>query len=120
MDPLTDEHPPGPAAEPGPDECVMCFIDRMTRAHGCSNQLTWVGVWGERQDPPERRLQRYFESYGGYCDCEVLANVFWRRELADAQEQQREWTDEDDRRAVKPCAGLHPGSSHPCGHWVRA
>jgi hypothetical protein len=111
---VTDDDISGLAAEPHPSECVACFLDRMTRAHGCSNRLTWAALWRDRQAPRATALEQRLESQGGFCDCEVLMNVYARPE----------WLDDDpDAEAgldAEPpeCFGVRKGSSQPCLRWI--
>lgn len=117
---LVDRHPPGPAAVPHPGECVICFVDRVTRAHGCTGRLTWAAMWRDRCAPRATALERRLGAKGGYCDCEVLMNAYVRRELASAVARGL-WTDEEERfeeRAPEPCLGVRTGSAQPCRHWL--
>lgn len=121
---LVTDDLPDPPAEPDSRECVACFVDRMTRAHGCSNQLTWAALWRDRCAPRATALERRLRAKGGYCDCEMLMNVFVRQEWL--REQWAWATDvddddpvEDDPDAEPPeCFGVRKGSTQPCAHWV--
>ncbi len=97
---------PGPPALPGPRECVVCFVERMVVAYGCSNRLHWTALWRDRRAPRATALERRLQGSGGYCDCEVLANAYARRE---------EWEGDEppDCREVS-----RRGSTQPCDHWV--
>ena len=57
-------------------ECLRCYVDRMVSSRGCDTSVRFTRRWLERSSytNPERLL-RWFESSGGYCDCEVLMNV---------------------------------------------
>jgi Protein of unknown function (DUF2695) len=117
---VSDEDAPGPPADPYPHECVACFVERMTRAHGCSNQLTWAALWRDRCAPRATALERRLQSRGGFCDCEMLTNVYARTEWLREQ-----WvTDPDDLAPddpdaePPPCFGVRKGSTQPCAHWV--
>ena len=61
---------------PEQDECLRCYVERMVRARGCDTSLRFTRRWLECSSyaNPDRLL-RWFESSGGYCDCEVLMNV---------------------------------------------
>jgi hypothetical protein len=84
-------------------ECLPCYIDRMIRASGCDNHLRWAGEWGRANRLPG--LLRWLRANGGYCDCEVLFNVY--RDLDDA-----DTTETDDGR--RACRGVPRGVRDPC------
>lgn len=64
------------APEPDANECLRCYVDRMVGAHGCDTTLRFTQKWLSASSVVNpRRLLRWFESSGGYCDCEVLMNV---------------------------------------------
>lgn len=64
------------APEPSPDECLRCYVDRMVDAHGCDTSLRFTQKWLANSSVTNpRRLLRWFQRNGGYCDCEVLMNV---------------------------------------------
>ena len=109
-----DDLPAAPAATPYPSECVACFIDRMTRAHGCSDRLTWASRWRDQRAPRATALERRLESRGGFCDCEVLMNVYARPErLGDG-------SDADPDAEPLECLGVRKGSTRPCIRWITA
>lgn len=90
----------GISTAPGERECLPCYLNRMLAAVCCNNQLRWAEIWGRQNKA--RGLRRWLQSNGGYCDCEVLFNVY-PHILA-----------EDDARPG-PCQGLRsPGSTDPC------
>jgi hypothetical protein len=69
---LTDEH-----TKVGDDECLYCYLVRMVGEYGCDS----VGHFFTRQwiDSQSRRLDwvlGWVRSNGGFCDCEVVFNVF--------------------------------------------
>jgi uncharacterized protein DUF2695 len=108
-----DDDLPGPPAQPRPSECLPCFVDRMISAYGCSDQLTWVCLWRDRRAPRATALERRLETRGGFCDCEVLANVFVRPATAGASGD-----DIDPEAEPPPCRGVRKGSTQPCGQWI--
>ena len=60
---------------PRSPECLLCYLNRMMHEFGCDGTLRWSKLWGDRQRPKQfsrRRLERQ----GGFCDCEVIMNVF--------------------------------------------
>ncbi len=66
----------GDARQPGPEECLRCYVDRMVADRGCDTTLRFTQKWLAASSVANpRRLLRWFESSGGYCDCEVLMNV---------------------------------------------
>jgi len=111
---VTDDDISGPVAMPHPSECVACFVDRMIRAHGCSDRLTWASLWRDQRAPRATALERRLQSQGGFCDCEVLMNVYARPE----------WLGDDpdaDPDADPPaCCGVRKGSTRPCRRWIAA
>ena len=60
-------------------ECLACFLLRVIPAFGCDNRLTWTHRWQGAMRSRRIRtsgLTAYVKSRGGYCDCEVLLNVY--------------------------------------------
>ena len=92
-----------PSTDVRDHECLPCYLDRMLRTAGCDNHLHWAGTWGQANRIPG--LLRWLRSNGGYCDCEVLFNVY------------REWEDADDQRQA--CRGVARGVRDPCLSWSR-
>ena len=102
---------------PHEGECVVCFVDRMTRSHGCSGHLTWATLWRDRCAPRATALERRLGGKGGFCDCEVLMNAFKRRD------DFRSWIGEiadpgESADAELPCVGVRKGSSQACPRWI--
>ncbi len=105
---MDDDEVPGPPALPGPRECLACFVERMVEAHGCGNRLQWALLWRDRRAPRATALERRLQAGGGYCDCEVLANVYARKQ---------EWFGAE----PPPCLEVNrAGSSQPCASWTEA
>lgn len=113
---VIEDEPPGPPAVPHAGECVVCFVDRMTHAHGCSGELMWARMWRDRSAPRATALERRLGSKGGFCDCEVLINAYVRREYVRARLSQS--GDEDGEQVPPPCLGVAKGSSQPCHQWT--
>lgn len=117
---VSEDEFPGPPAVPHDAECVVCFVERMTRAYGCSDRLQWVGLWRDRCAPRATALEKRLAAKGGYCDCEVLMNAFVPSDLLRAR-LSGVWTEADDRLEAQdpaPCLGVRNGSSQACGRWV--
>jgi hypothetical protein len=73
------QHPPQwpvGAAEPQPDECLPCYVARMRRAYGCNGSMRWVQKWENAATIAVAGLVDWLRDNGGYCDCEVLYNVY--------------------------------------------
>lgn len=112
---VVEDEVPGPPANPGAGECLACFVERMVVAYGCSNRLLFVGLWRDRAAPSATALERRLGARGGYCDCEVLHNVYWRAGWDRAEEE----VDDDAADApAPPCRGVRRGSTRPCPQWV--
>jgi hypothetical protein len=68
---------------PRPDDCLPCFLHRALLGTECNGRLTLTHEWQGHQRVRGRRtggLTAYLKSRGGYCDCEVLMNVYPDRE----------------------------------------
>jgi hypothetical protein len=100
--------------EPGEDECVLCYVDRMLRAFGCDNTLRWVRRWRDLRRPRVRGLERRMQARGGFCDCEVLMNGWALRADLLVRNEDGELDEPD---PLPPCAGIGPRSSQPCTNW---
>ena len=57
---------------PGPDECVLCSVERMLAAFDCDCTLRWARRWRDLRLSRATALERRLEARGGSCDCEVL------------------------------------------------
>src|SRR5262249_17477561 len=106
-------------------ECLRCYLLRMITEFGCDGTYRWTICWRDvcseqpgkqraeqaggqlpaddteqlREKHAHRLLRRLADS-GGFCDCEVLLNVY---------------PDYPPGDAVLPCAGApRPGSARPC------
>lgn len=58
------------------DECLYCYLLRMLRDFGCSGTLNWTLRWCEFQLRPTGWVPGWVRRNRGYCDCEVVLNVF--------------------------------------------
>lgn len=57
-------------------ECLACYLCRTLPQLGCDGQLRLIHRWQRAQRQSTRGLTHYLRSYGGFCDCEVVLNVF--------------------------------------------
>jgi hypothetical protein len=86
--------------QPGQRECLRCFLLRMVNEFGCDGTHRWTIRWRDVRAPRARQLLRRLERLGGFCDCEVIFNVF---------------PDYPETGEILPCAGvLRAGSAAPC------
>jgi hypothetical protein len=87
---------------PGERECLPCYLGRMVSEFGCDNGLRWSRNWRDRNAPRATALPDRLRDRGGFCDCEVLFNVY------------PDYLLEDDGDLV-PCSGVtRKGSTKPC------
>lgn len=109
-------------------ECLACFLERAVTAFGCQGDLRLAARYRDLAAPRSTALESRLSAAGGYCDCEVLMNVFepaphlWtsgeERDPADD-----EFDDELDDAEPEPpevmprCAGVRRGTVQPCGNW---
>jgi len=85
---------------PGPDECLRCFLIRMITEFGCDGTYRWTIRWRDVRATALSSLLSQLSRRGGFCDCEVLMNVF---------------PDYPQVSVVLPCAGQSRLSSwKPC------
>jgi hypothetical protein len=87
--------------EPGPRECLRCYLIRMLNEFGCNNTHRWTRHWRDARAPRAHALVERLQRRGACCcDCEVIFNVF---------------PDYPESDEVLPCAGvLRAGSAAPC------
>jgi hypothetical protein len=86
--------------DPGPRECLRCYLIRMLDAFGCDNTHRWTTKWRDMRAPRATALLERLASCGGCCDCEVIFNVYPRYPATDR---------------ILPCAGVsRAGSTKPC------
>lgn len=74
-------HLPGPRG----DECLACFLRRALERQPCTGRLSLTHDWQWAQRRRGLRtggLTAYLKRNGGYCDCEVLLNVYPDDEVA--------------------------------------
>jgi hypothetical protein len=88
---------------PGDRECLTCYLIRMVDEFGCDNHLPWAEHWRDRNAPRATALAARLGARGGFCDCEVLMNVY------------PHLLREDDDPPPLPCLGVsRRGSTKPC------
>ena len=61
---------------PASAECLRCFLLRMTTEFGCDGTFRWTIRWRDVCAGQPRKLLDQLAGRGGYCDCEVLMNVY--------------------------------------------
>jgi hypothetical protein len=86
------------AGEPEPHECLRCFVRRAVSRHGCDGRLRFVRRWLQANPTAPPNLIDELEDQAGYCDCEVVLNVF-RDEIPPAS------------RPLLDCPSVHPRAS---------
>ena len=92
--------PPTQFAEPGERECLRCYLTRVIARFGCDGTYRWTENWRDQRAPGAKALARRLARQGGYCDCEVVLNVY---------------PDYPDVSEPIPCAGVPlAGSTMPC------
>jgi len=83
-------------------ECLPCYVGRMLAEFGCAGTLRWSEHWRNICAPRATALAARLGSRGGFCDCEVLLNVY------------PDWLVEEDE-PLPACAGVsRRGSTQPC------
>lgn len=60
---------------PRPGECLACYLDRTIPTFGCRDR-SLAARWHRARPRRLRGLDRWLDSHGGYCDCEIVFNVF--------------------------------------------
>ena len=100
---------------PGPRECVVCFVRRMTDLEGCSDELRWVEHWRFLRVRRATALGRRLQRRGGVCDCAVV-NLVWTP-AAGLWEWDGETGAFSEPAQMPMCLGVRPNSTQPCGHW---
>jgi hypothetical protein len=87
-------------AAPGERECLRCYLLRMLNDFGCGGTLRWAEYWRDLRAPRAQALARRLAARGGFCDCEVILNVY-PQDIETGQ--------------LLPCTGVaRRGSTKPC------
>ncbi len=66
-------------AGPRGAECLPCYLQRVVSTYGCHGTLQWTHRWQGHQRTRRVRtggLTQGLRDRGGFCDCEVLMNVY--------------------------------------------
>ncbi|WP_125612715.1 DUF2695 domain-containing protein [Specibacter cremeus] len=100
---------------PEPNECLPCFVQRMVMLEGCENDLGWTGFYLARYSSSFTGLERLLDTIGGDCDCEVVEDVYARREEL--------WNADRCPGCGVPlespgCRGVGGSPLQPCGLWL--
>lgn len=111
---------------PEEGECLACYVSRLLVELGCDHSLRFARSFRDQRAPRASSLERTLRNSGGFCDCEVLWNVFepaaalWSQayweEDADGHET---WVDAEPPEKMPPCATVRRGSTKPCTQWQR-
>jgi hypothetical protein len=81
-------------------ECLRCFLVRMISEFGCDGTFRWAIRWRDVCAGRPGKLLDQLTDRGGFCDCEVLMNVYPAYPPVSVP---------------LPCAGVpKPGSFRPC------
>jgi len=85
---------------PGPHECLRCYLLRFITEFGCDGTYRWTIRWRDVRASSPQSLLIQLSRRGGFCDCEVLMNIF---------------PDYPQVSAALPCAGVRrPASWRSC------
>lgn len=85
MDPFRDvenalQQLSGELTSPAVDECLYCYLRRMLKEFGCTNDHRFTERWALGRRVRGRPVLEWAQDTGGCCcDCEVLTNSFGRR-----------------------------------------
>lgn len=98
---------------PRSHECLVCYVYRMLD-FGCDGEQRWVRRYQDVRAPRATALSERLMRQGGFCDCEVLLNVFA------ANPAFIRWDEFGDPVVERkpPCQGVRAGSAQPCLLWV--
>jgi Protein of unknown function (DUF2695) len=94
--------------EPGNRKCLRCYILLMLDQFGCDNTLRRAEHWRDLRAPRAIALARSLSRRGGFCDCEVILNVYRNHP---ASEQLPPYAGVSRRGSTRPCALGTPGAS---------
>lgn len=94
-------------------ECLACYLNRMLASRNCTG-LKWCTTYRDLRAPRATAMERKFPALGGYCDCEVQANIF---RINDALWSSAEGGSADDAY-VPACHKVRLGTIKPCELWL--
>ncbi|MGH3907883.1 MAG: DUF2695 domain-containing protein [Pseudonocardiaceae bacterium] len=83
-------------------ECLPCYVGRMLAEFSCSGTLRWSEHWRNICAPRATALADRLASRGGFCDCEVLLNVYPEK-LAEEDAPPPACTGVSRRGSTRPC-----------------
>ena len=99
-------------------ECLYCYVMRMLDELDCDNTLRFVRSYREQRAPAATGLEAALEEMGGFCDCEIFANVVTiARSLRSRDDETGDWLEPE---AVPACTGVGQGSTKGCSVWESA
>lgn len=110
---------------PATGECLACYLDRVLERYDCDGDLRFAAHYRDLVAPRATQLERRLEAGGGYCDCEVLANVvqpawhLWSTSREVELDGRTVVLEAEPPEGMPPCAGVRRGSTQPCVHWHR-
>ncbi|WP_427015782.1 DUF2695 domain-containing protein [Pseudarthrobacter sp. P1] len=97
---------------PRSHECLACYVLRMLD-FGCHG-AQWMRRYRELRAPRATTLERRMAMLGGYCDCELMMNVFDPNPRYFATNELGEVIDQP----MLECMGARTGSTQPCPLWI--
>lgn len=120
---------------PGPGECLLCFVYRVSSNFGCDGTLRWAQGWRDLRAPRAKALERQLADAGGYCDCEIFMNGWTASSTisrtepeTDPNAEDDDWADDEDDEddddedetwpdPMPSCNGAPSRSAQPCSLW---
>jgi Protein of unknown function (DUF2695) len=107
-------------------ECLACYVSRMLCEFGCDGTVRFALRYRDIRVPRATALARTLADGGGFCDCEVLMNVFspaarlWTPgRWVEDEDGDEEYVAAAEPESISPCSGVRAGSAKPCGSWER-
>ncbi|MFY9678287.1 DUF2695 domain-containing protein [Glutamicibacter protophormiae] len=96
--------------DPVDRECLPCYLYRVAGTEPCAANLRALMHYRDYSAPRATALERKIKLLGGFCDCEVLLNVF--RPITDEAARAM------DEGMDMVCKGTRRGSIQPCEQWM--
>jgi hypothetical protein len=100
------------------DECLYCYVARMVDAHGCDNTLRFARRYRDQRAPQATQLEKRLGELGGYCDCEIFANVVALARSFRIRDEETGYSEEPEK--LPTCRGVLLGSTRSCEVWEAA